>query len=110
MNPFKEALSTQTSNSAFETELSEWVKMGSELKQTYVASLLEILEDGTRVQVSSSSSGVLVEVSTTLTSDERLDFSKLCRNRETTKFIVRRKGKNKFTLVREGVRFVVTSI
>lgn len=109
MNPFEKALSTKTENSSFETEVREWLKMGSELKQSYVADLLSKLEVGTRLVVASTTPKATMESSIHL-DEEGFNFIKACRDKQTSKFVIYRKGKNKLTLVREGIRFVVTSI
>lgn len=109
MNPFEKALSTKTENSSFETEVREWLKMGSELKQSYVANLLGKLEVGTRIVIASKTPNSTMELAIHL-DEEGFNFIKACRDKQTSKFVVYRKGKNKLTLVRKGIRFLVTSI
>lgn len=109
MKTFKEALSTSADNKAFEQEVLEWLRMGSELRRSYVANLLSLLSEDTRVTVVSEENGVRVDVSMSLALEE-VDFESLCRKKTTVGFKVYRKGRDKLTLERLGNRFVVTSL
>lgn len=107
-------LMTTVENLKLETEISEWLRMGSELRVGYIAGLMTKLEACTYVTVTT-----VVEVSKKLEAtkaywtDQRENYDeweKKLKNRNTMKVVIHRKGRNKLTLVRQGSRFVVNSI
>ncbi len=104
-------LTTTAENEKFEQEVDDRIRMNAEFRANYVAELLELLEPETWISITTKCNDkVSAEMAWNLSSPTIPNFEKCCRDRDTVKIIIHRKGKNKLTFLREGPRYIVTSI
>lgn len=98
-------LMTKAANLRFEQDVEEWLRMGDDVRPTYVVMLLGLLEPETWISITDDKVTIAYHLSGLVP-----DFNKVIKDRNTTKVVVNRKGKNKLTLVRKNSRYYVTSI